>query len=375
MEVAHRRIARWSVVLLIVLSWAFLARGSSDQQFPQEDNHDAAAERELQIGTQLTRQGHFAEAIPHLLGARGGVRDEYAASFNLALCYVGTARYKQAIEILRDLDSHGKATAEVESLLAQALVGDGKKEEAFAAAQRAARIAPKNEKLYLLVADACMESGDYDVGLKVAELGLHELPDSARLLFEHGMLLAQLDAVDSAKRDLERVSALAPGTDIAYIATAQRNLFDGNVEQAMRAAREGIQRGYQHFMLLTLYGEAVMRAGIGPGQPEFVEAQRALEKAVTEHANYPSAQIALGKMLLMQGRIDGAISHLEIGRQLDPKNPAVYANLAAAYRQRGDEQRVRETLDALAKLNREQVEKISTAPGETKRGYAASVPK
>ena len=374
MEVAHRQIARWSVVVLMVLSCALLARGSSDQQFLQQDNHDEDAQRELQIGTQLTRQGHFAEAIPHLLSARGNVRDEYAASFNLALCYVGTTQYKQAIEVLRDLNSH-RSTAEVESLLAQAFIGDGKKEEAFAAAQRAARIAPKNEKLYLLVTDACTEAGDYDLGLKIIELGLHELPNSARLLFEHGMLLAQLDSDDAAKRDLERVTAMAPGTDIAFMAAAQKSLFDGDVKQAMRSAREGIQRGNQHFMLLTLYGEAVIRAGIGPGQPEFVEAQQALEKAVAEHANYSSAQIGLGKILLIQGRIDDAISHLETGRQLDPKNPAVYANLATAYRQRGDERRVRETLDALAKLNREQVEKISTAPGETKRGYATGVPK
>src|SRR5262249_36307 len=244
----------------------------------------------------LTRQGHFAEAIPRFIAVRGRVRDEYAASFNLALCYVGTGQYKQAIKVLNEIRVHGRTTPEIESLLAQAFIGAGKQEEAFAAAQRSAHLAPKNEKLYLLVADACMESGDYELGLKISELGLRELPGSARLLFEHGMFFAQLDQVDAAKRDLERVVALAPRTDVAYIAAAQPGVVEGDVGQAVRGAREGIVRGPQHFMLLTIYGEAVLRAGIGPGQPEFTEAQRALEKAVTEHANYASAQIALGKV-------------------------------------------------------------------------------
>src|SRR5207237_5008945 len=175
---------------------------------------------------------------------------------------------------------HGKTTAEVESLLAQASIGEGDQQQALVAAESAAHLAPKNEKLYLLTTDACMENGDFDLGLKIAELGLRELPRSARLLFEHGMFLAQLDVVNEAKRDLQRVIALAPGTDIAYIAAAQRSLFEGDVVQAVRAAREGIQHGNQHFMLLTLYGEAVIRAGIGPDQPEFHDAQVALERAV-----------------------------------------------------------------------------------------------
>ena len=372
MEVVGRQIAIQTAVALIVLSCAFPASGQTAHS--REGESDAAAEVELQNAISLTRQGHFAEAIPHFIAVRGRVRDEYAASFNLALCYVGTSKYEQAIKVLDEIRFHGRTTPDVESLLAQAFIGAGKQEEAFAAAQKLAHLAPKNEKLFLLITDACMESGDYELGLKISELGLRELAGSARLLFEHGMFFAQLDQTDAAKRDLQRVMALAPHTDITYIASAQKSLFEGDVAQAVRVARDGITRGLQHFMLLTIYGEAVLRAGIGPGQPEFTEAQHALEKAVTEHANYASAQIALGKVLLMEGQVEDAIAHLETGRQLDPKNPAVYSNLAVAYRRHGDEKEAREMLDVLAKLNQQQAEKISTAPGETKRGYAASLP-
>lgn len=367
MEVARRHIAGFAVILLAVVSCTCLASAQRQQQ-----ESDKSAEQELQTAITLTRQAHFAEAIPHFLAVQGRVRDDYAASFNLALCYVGTGHYKEADKVLNDLRTHGKSTAEVESLLAQALVGMGDQQGALAAAQRMSHLTPKNEKLYLLTADACMESGNFDLGLKIAELGLRQLPDSPRLLFEHGMFLAQLDRVDVAKHDLARVAVLAPGTDIAYIAVAQKSLFEGDVEQALRVAREGVQRGNQHFMLLTLYGETAVRAGITPDRPEFREVLTAVEGAVAQRPNYASAQITLGKLYLMQGRVNDAIGHLEVARQLDSRNPAVFSNLATAYRQRGDEQRAREALDMLATLNREQIGKISTAPGETKRGYAAS---
>src|SRR5438128_2136996 len=73
------------------------------------------AEAELQTGTALTRRGAFAEAIPHLVAARGQVANEYAASFNLALCYVGTRQFGRAIEILSGLRNSGHANADVQN--------------------------------------------------------------------------------------------------------------------------------------------------------------------------------------------------------------------------------------------------------------------
>src|SRR6266496_1416689 len=63
---------------------------TSQEQSPATTN--LQAEQELQKGTALTRAGSFPEAIPHLLAARGRASNNYAASFNLALCYVATGQ-------------------------------------------------------------------------------------------------------------------------------------------------------------------------------------------------------------------------------------------------------------------------------------------
>jgi predicted Zn-dependent protease len=101
-----------------------------------------------------------------------------------------------------------------------------------------------------------------------------------------------------------------------------------------------------------------------------VEAQAALEKAVTQLPNDPSAQIALGSLYLMAGRLEDAIAHLEKARRLDPSKPSVYASLAKAYQRHGDMQQAKDALRALEKLNREQAGRIGSAPGDRKLGYA-----
>src|SRR5262245_17153835 len=225
---------------------------------------DSSAEVELQRGIALTRSGKFEEAIPHLAAARGRVRDDYAVRFNLALCYTATTQYPSAIELLNELRSDGYANADVLSLLTRSLLGSRQPEKALAAFEDAARLTAKNEKLYVQIAEASMDNGYYELGRQVVETGLKQLPRSARLVFERAMLLVHLDLLDEAKPELQSVSELAPGSDVAYMATTQKNLFIGEVQEALRVAREAVRKGIRHFMLLTLYGEAVLSSGAEP---------------------------------------------------------------------------------------------------------------
>ncbi|HKT24245.1 MAG TPA: tetratricopeptide repeat protein [Terriglobales bacterium] len=347
-----------SIALLLIP----IPLGSLQSRFPQSSND---AESELQIGTQLTRSGHFQEAIPHLVAAQDGVSNQYAAEFNLALCYVATRQSTQAVPILTKL-RHNHESAQVENLLAQAYIGAGNSEAALDALKRAAAITPDNEKLYAFVADACTESQNYDLGLDVVDLGLQHLPNSATLHYQRAMFLSSVDEFDAAKPDFALARKLGAGSDIGYLAVAQESLLAGKIEDAVRSAREAISAGHQDYRLLTILGEGLLRSGITPAQPQFAEAELALSKAVKLRPNYSDAQLALGKLQLLSHHLNEAISHLEQARSLDPHNPAVYSQLAAAYREHGDVQKAEGTLAVLAQLNREQMEKIGSAPGERK---------
>jgi len=349
-----------------------IATQNQAESDPQETtpNPDQQAEAELRAGTTLTRQGKFADAIPHLLAARGHVSSNYAASFNLALCYVGTEQYEQAIAILSSIRQGREQNADVENLFAQAYIGAGQSQLGWEAFQRAAALTPTNEKLYIFIADACMGSQDYSLGLKVAEQGLAKLPHSAALHYEHGFFLTQLDEFDRAKKDFDLATQLAPSSQISYLASANEELYAGNPQAAARDAREGIGKGYEHPVLLAILGESLIRSGARPGDADFSEAQAVLEKSVAMNSRNPSAQVSLGNLYLMADRPADAIAHLERARQLEPGNPAVYAGLARAYQRRGDAEQAQQALATLAKLNQAQADKIASAPGDRKASYA-----
>ncbi|SRR5579871_636715 len=330
------------------------------------------AREELQKGTALTRQGRFREAIPHLLVAQQVLRDDYALEFNLSLCYVGVGDFRKAIPTLDRLRRRGHDDANVENLLAQAYVGNGQDTEALAAVERAASTSPQDEKLFTFVADACMDRQDLELGLKVIELGLTRFPQSARLHYARAMFLSELDQLDRAQADFAQASKLGQGTEIVYLAAAQQNMLEGNIDGAIRIAREGIRQGSQNTALLGILGKALLRSGVMPGQPEFNEAQSALEKSVSEHPNDASAQIALGQACLLAGHLDDAIAHLEVARQMKPEQPSIYASLAKAYQRKGDLQRAEEALQRLEALNQAQAERIRSAPGERKMSYGGN---
>jgi tetratricopeptide (TPR) repeat protein len=343
---------------------------------PQFSSHQSEptlpeSESELRTGTALTRKGLFREAIPHLLAARGRVSNDYAANFNLALCYVGTGQSKSAVETLNDLRDTGQDGVDVENLLAQAYIGNAQPREALVAVQKAAALSPQNENLYSFVADACAEHRDYSLGLKVLDIGLRNVPQSARLHYQRAVLLTQLDEFDQAKQDFETAAKLAPGTQIGYLATSHERLIGGDMPEAIRSAREGVRKGYENHALLTVLGEALIRSGISPGQPDFAEAQSVLEKAVAMQPGDATSQIALGQIYLMVGRVPDAIMHLEKARELDPGNPSVYANLAKAYQRHGDVRQLQNAIEVLQKLNQEQADRIGSAPGDRKVGYAS----
>jgi tetratricopeptide (TPR) repeat protein len=346
-------------------------RLSSDPNRGQSSDQDFEAE--LEKGTALTRQGSFAEAIPHLLAARGHVANEYARSFNLALCYLGTGQSPLAIDVLLRLSDGGHDNADVENLLAQAYVGNGQPQLALSSLEKADSLSPQNERLYAFVSDACMEHQQYNLGLKIVDLGLQNMPQSVRLHYERALFLAQLDELDQAKQEFERAAKLSPASDIAILAATHEQLLQGEIGQAIQTARDGVRKGVDNHALLTLLGEALLRSGASPGQPDFLEAQAVLERAVREQPGDAVSQIDLGDVYLLAGHLPDAISHLEKARQLDPGNPSVYAHLAKAYREHGELQPAQDALAALQKLNQEQADRIHSAPGERKRAYGQGV--
>ena len=342
---------RLTVAVFLVLLGSAVVIAQSTTQTPQIQAADRTeAQRELALGTDLTRRGALAEAIPHLLAAQRAGSDPYATAVNLGICYLGTRQYKEAIAILEPLRSGRSRTPAVDNLLAQSYLGDGQDRVAYKEFLEAAAATPKDEKLYAFMADACTDHQDYSLGLQIVDDGLSQLPDSARLHYEKAVFLARLGRFEEGRPDFERAAQLAPASYIGYLARVQKDLYEDQLVDAVKLLREAIAAGHGDYQMLSLLGTVLLHEGAAPGQPEFAEAQAVLEESARDRPGYSATQIALGKVYLMLGRNSDAVEHLEIGRGLEPSNPAVYTSLASAYQRLGNREKAHEMLAQLGRV-------------------------
>src|SRR5579875_3699031 len=148
----------WAALCLSVVRAQRVATASADRSAAVQDSES------LQQGIALTQQGRFEEAIPLLRKVQEEFPSNYAARFNLALCYLGAGEFKNAIRSLNVLRNEGHNNARVNNLLAQAYIGDGQMEAGYGALLDASRQSPTDEKLYAFVADACTDHFAYRLG-------------------------------------------------------------------------------------------------------------------------------------------------------------------------------------------------------------------
>jgi tetratricopeptide (TPR) repeat protein len=370
--IGHRLYGFRTGALLAILLLALIASPAFAQSGGGRVETEVPVSEEARQAADLTRRGKFQDAIPLFVAALREAPEDFAIKFNLALCYVALGEFDKAIPLLNSFPG-SQRNANVENLLAQSYMGTGQSDKAFASVQRAAKSNPRDEKLYLYIADACNAYADYELGLKTVELGLEKLPRAARLHYRRAVFLSLLEVPEEANRAFDQAIKLAGGESIGYVAAAHKNLLSGNVGEALRAARQGVRQSKPDILLLSFLGEALIRTGVVPGDPEFAEASGALEQALAERPSYSPALIALAKLHLLEQRWSDAIGRLEAARQLEPRNPTVYSNLAQAYRLSGDQQRAQQVLAILARINQEHVERIRSAPGERKAVYGRTV--
>jgi tetratricopeptide (TPR) repeat protein len=240
---------------------------------------NSQAETDLELGIGLTQRGSFAEAIPPFLAAKGHVSDEYALEFNLALCYIGIGEFEEAIATLAALHAGPHEGAGVENLLAQAYAGNGQAGEAFDALQRAVAFTPTDEKLYLFVADAFLRRQEDVQSLRVIELGLQHLSDSARLHYERGYLLSMLDDLDGAKADFELAMRLAGKRNLRRLARRSKNLWPRGRTMRALTLRSGMwtfwMRGWMRRLNTWKLDDGLVR-----GTRRYIpSSQRHIEKA------------------------------------------------------------------------------------------------
>ncbi len=333
-----------------------LRRGGSEEAVAALDRLASdQAELHFQAGTMLGKAGLYPEAAKHFGLSKQGYSDPYAAAYNQVLMFVRGSRFPEAIQateaLLRD---DGFKRAELYNLVSEAYLGNRQLQQAYDSLRTATKIDPKHEKSYGDLISLCMGFSNFQLGLDIANVGLHHLPGSYRLHVQRGVMEAKLGRLAEAQRDFEHAARLSPEEPLPHATLAIALMQQGRLPEAILALRKRLQSDSGYFLNFYLLGEALVRSGVRVQDAAGDEALEAFETAIRLHPGFAPARVSLGKLLLKRDQVDAAIEHLETAMTLDPDESAPIYQLGRAYQRQGNADRAKELMARVREIADEQ---------------------
>lgn len=216
---------------------------------------------------------------------------------------------------------------------AQALVQDGKVNQAIAMYQEAAKADPRNPSIYVTLARWQVLYGDLDGALENAENALLLNPSHALARAVKGWVLAEQKEFQLAAVELEEALELDPNSALAYAYQAEMYIdmiADGKgdintQDRAIEASRRARDLDPNLLEVRRVRGLVLEFTN----QSE--EAIQEFEAAIALNENLADLYIALGRNYRYTGQTDRAVDALMKAISLRPEDAEPYSELAATY--------------------------------------------
>ena len=255
---------------------------------------------------------------------------------NLGLSLLKAGSASEAVDALRPVASDPiRSDIETLSLLAEAQHAALETEGALDSLQRAIRAHPRSERLYIQLAELCIEHGAYELGLEVVEVGARNMPDSYGVLTMRGILLAELGRHDEAERAFQEAVVGDPSSQSAAIGLSLTLEKSGRLEESLEVLRARSNSAPDDAIARFYLAKALVRRGAGPESADYREALEGLSFAAKRLPEEAAPRVELGKLHLRAKRVEEAIKVLEEAVGIAPDNRQAVYNLMIAYRRSG----------------------------------------
>jgi predicted Zn-dependent protease len=271
--------------------------------------------------------------------------------FNLGLAHVQAKRWQDAISALEPLVRKPVPEVDALTLLASAYESNQQTPQALDLLRRAIELYPRDEQLYINLADVCLEHQGIQLGVEVLEAGAKNIPDSARIHTMLGVLHSRAAMPDKAEDAFKKAEELAPNEGFGRLGLAVALMQLNAPEEAVRVLREQAARTPDSLRISLTLAQALIQKG--PTEEEMREVEQRLAEVTARDANNAKAFSLLGKLYFQQEHPEKALPALEAAVRLDPADRTAAYQLMILYRRAGRTQeaavlqeKVRELLEA-----------------------------
>ncbi len=261
------------------------------------------------------------------------MREDDRIRYNLGLAQVEGKKFAEAVRSLRPLAQKADPDAESISLLATALEGNKQLAEGIEALRRGIELYPTEERLYIDLANLCLENNGIPLGIEVLEAGLRNQPRSARLWTMLGVLNARADQRAKAEEAFRSAVANAPDSAFGRVGLAATLMQLGAVDEAIAQLRDQHRRTPADAQVSLTLAQALLQKDSTPA--ELREAQGLLRALLQRDPRNARAHSLLGKLHLRREEVLPAARALEMALRLDPADRNATYQLMTVYRKQG----------------------------------------
>ncbi|HYI93775.1 MAG TPA: tetratricopeptide repeat protein [Bryobacteraceae bacterium] len=208
----------------------------------------------------------------------------------------------------------------------------GAVEAAYSAYRQALEYAPSWEPTYIAFAAFASAHQNNRYAVEIIDRGLKQLPASAALRFQRGLLIAMEGDREAAAQEFRAASKADPGWSLPVLAAGVLELEDGRAAEAAETFGRVLQDHPDDRYAPYLRALALSRGGDEFTRPEQIAL---LERAVRVNPTDARARTLLGQSYVSAGRAAEGLTQLKRAVSIDERNPTAHYQLSLALRRAG----------------------------------------
>jgi tetratricopeptide (TPR) repeat protein len=266
--------------------------------------------------------------------------------------FLVTGRAQQAIEILERRCAAGDRDPQIYRWLGDAYDRQNLPQNAWDAYSKAIATAPGVEENYLTLAAFAIEHKNASIARDVLGRGLVQLPGSAKLILETGLVWALEGNFDQAKKEFRQAGSLDPNWSLPLLALGITDLQTGDPGDAAEVFRRAKQIARHDYRCYYFHALALNRSQTSQSPAVRSQAIEELHRAIALEPTRAQTRVALAQNLMSAGLTAEAEAQLREAIRLDPTEPTAVYKLALLCKREGKKEEADRLLTAFASLKK-----------------------